>query len=206
VDHGVHSLGIKDMAGLLKPRAATELVRAMHGREQGGRSARASAAPFPLPLAPSLTGRLVNALLPRPQISALRARHPDLVLHVHTHDSAGTGVATQVGGLAARAGQGPKQQATRPCVRAAASTARFLLLPRAHGPPIPPPQLAAAAAGADIVDAAIDSMSGLTSQPNLGALVGALHGSELDTGLDPAHLLTLSNYWEATRERERPGG
>lgn len=48
VDHGIHSLGIKDMAGLLKPRAATELV------------------------------------------GALRAKYPDLVIHVHTHDSAGT--------------------------------------------------------------------------------------------------------------------
>jgi pyruvate carboxylase len=47
VDHGIHSLGIKDMAGLLKPKAATELV------------------------------------------GALRARYPDLVIHVHTHDSAG---------------------------------------------------------------------------------------------------------------------
>jgi hypothetical protein len=49
VDHGVHSLGIKDMAGLMKPRAATELV------------------------------------------GALRARYPDLVIHLHTHDSAGEG-------------------------------------------------------------------------------------------------------------------
>lgn len=47
VDHGVHHLGIKDMAGLMKPRAATELV------------------------------------------GALRARYPDLVIHLHTHDSAG---------------------------------------------------------------------------------------------------------------------
>ena len=45
--HGVHSLAIKDMAGLLKPRAATLLV------------------------------------------GALRARFPDLVIHVHTHDTAG---------------------------------------------------------------------------------------------------------------------
>lgn len=47
VDHGIHSLGIKDMAGLMKPRAATQLV------------------------------------------GALRARYPDLVIHLHTHDSAG---------------------------------------------------------------------------------------------------------------------
>jgi hypothetical protein len=29
-------------------------------------------------------------------VGALRQRFPDLVIHVHTHDSAGTGVATQV--------------------------------------------------------------------------------------------------------------
>ncbi len=33
---------------------------------------------------------------------------------------------------------------------------------------------AAIAAGADAVDAAVDSMSGLTSQPNLGSIVEAL--------------------------------
>lgn len=117
VDHGVHSLGIKDMAGLMKPRAATELV------------------------------------------GALRARYPDLVIHLHTHDSAGTGVATQI---------------------------------------------AAAEAGADIIDACIDSMSGLTSQPNMGAIVNALAGTPLDTGIDPKQLLVLNNYWEATRELYAP--
>jgi len=56
-------------------------------------------------------------------------------------------------------------------------------------------QLAAAHAGADIVDVAIDSMSGLTSQPNMGAVVNALAGTPLDTGIDPKHVLTLTNYW-----------
>ena len=32
VDHGIHALGIKDMAGLLKPRAAATLVRALRQR------------------------------------------------------------------------------------------------------------------------------------------------------------------------------
>ena len=54
VAHGVHALAIKDMAGLLKPRAATMLV------------------------------------------TALRERFPDTPIHVHTHDSAGTAVATQL--------------------------------------------------------------------------------------------------------------
>lgn len=54
VEHGIHSLAIKDMAGLLKPRAASQLI------------------------------------------GALRERFPKLVIHVHTHDTAGTGVATQL--------------------------------------------------------------------------------------------------------------
>ena len=54
VAHGVHAVAIKDMAGLLKPRAATMLV------------------------------------------TALRERFPDTPIHVHTHDSAGTAVATQL--------------------------------------------------------------------------------------------------------------
>ena len=56
---------------------------------------------------------------------ACREQFPDVAIHVHTHDSAGTGVATQI---------------------------------------------AAAEAGADIVDACIDSMSGMTSQPSMGEL------------------------------------
>eukprot|EP00798_Chlamydomonas_sp_ICE-L_P008825 gene8825-67_t len=112
VEHGVHSLAIKDMAGLLKPKAATILV------------------------------------------GALRARFPYTPIHVHTHDSAGTAVATQ---------------------------------------------LAAAAAGADIIDCCMDSMSGLTSQPSMGAIVNSLAGTELDTGLVSKDILHLSTYWENAR-------
>ena len=112
VNHGVHSLAVKDMAGLLKPRAATELV------------------------------------------SALRREFPDMVIHVHTHDSAGTGVATQI---------------------------------------------ASANAGADIVDCCIDSMSGMTSQPSMGAIVGALRETDMDTGLDLDMLMNLDVFWEQTR-------
>ena len=43
---------------------------------------------------------------------------------------------------------------------------------------------AAIAAGADAVDGAMDSMSGLTSQPNLGSIVDALRYSPRDPGLD----------------------
>ena len=42
--------------------------------------------------------------------------------------------------------------------------------------------LACAHAGADVVDVAVDSMSGLTSQPSMGAVVASLQGEELDTG------------------------
>lgn len=51
---GIHVLGIKDMAGVMKPRAATLLI------------------------------------------GSIRKKYPDLPIHVHTHDSAGTGVASMV--------------------------------------------------------------------------------------------------------------
>ena len=117
VDMGVHSLAIKDMAGLLTPRATSELV------------------------------------------SALRAEHPDTPIHVHTHDTAGSGVASMI---------------------------------------------AAAQAGADIVDAAIDGMSGLTSQPSLGAIVANMRGTDFDTGIDLKDLGLLNTYWENVRQTYAP--
>ena len=92
---GAHILCIKDMAGLLKPQAATILI------------------------------------------DALRQKFPDLPIHVHTHDTAGAGVASM---------------------------------------------LACAKAGADIVDVAVDSMSGMTSQPSMGAIVAATDRTEHETG------------------------
>jgi pyruvate carboxylase len=59
--------------------------------------------------------------------------------------------------------------------------------------------LAAADAGADAVDLAMDSLSGLTSQPNLGAVVAALARNKRATGLDPAEIRSFSDYWEAVR-------
>ena len=59
--------------------------------------------------------------------------------------------------------------------------------------------LAAIEAGCDAVDAAIDSMSGLTSQPNLGSIVAALRHSPRDPGLDAGHLGLVSTYWEQVR-------
>lgn len=75
-------------------------------------------------------------------VGSLRDRYPDLPIHVHTHDTAGAGVASM---------------------------------------------LAAAEAGADIVDVAVDSMSGMTSQPSMGALVASLERTPLDTGMCTIH-------------------
>eukprot|EP00510_Aplanochytrium_minuta_P002078 CAMPEP_0184028624 /NCGR_PEP_ID=MMETSP0954-20121128/14951_1 /TAXON_ID=627963 /ORGANISM="Aplanochytrium sp, Strain PBS07" /LENGTH=1143 /DNA_ID=CAMNT_0026313503 /DNA_START=209 /DNA_END=3637 /DNA_ORIENTATION=- len=113
VNLGVHVLCIKDMAGLLKPKAATMLV------------------------------------------AALRKEHPNVPIHVHTHDTAGIGAASM---------------------------------------------LAAAEAGADVVDVAIDAMSGTSSQPSMGAIVGAVRNSPLDTGLDPEKINQINEYWEMCRE------
>ena len=60
--------------------------------------------------------------------------------------------------------------------------------------------LRAADAGVDIADAALASMSGMTSQPNLNSLVAALQHTPRDTGLDLDALDQLSDYWEAVRE------
>lgn len=113
---GAHLLGIKDMAGVCRPRAARELVRAL--KQEVG-----------------------------------------LPIHFHTHDTSGA---------------------------AAASV------------------LAAIEAGCEAVDGALDSMSGLTSQPNLGAIVAALAGTERDPGVDPAALRQLSDYWEGVRRYYAP--
>lgn len=108
---GVHILGIKDMAGLLKPRAATALI-----------------------------GALKDAV--------------DLPIHFHTHDTSGIAGATV---------------------------------------------LAAVEAGVDAVDAAMDALSGGTSQPTLGSIVAALKGSDRDTELDLGSIRAISGQWEAIR-------
>jgi pyruvate carboxylase len=92
-------------------------------------------------------------------VSALREEFPNTPIHVHTHDTAGSGVASM---------------------------------------------LAAAEAGADIVDAAIDAMSGMTSQPSLGAIVANLRGTNLDTGIDLAQIGPLNTYWENVRSLYAP--
>ncbi|XP_069500890.1 pyruvate carboxylase, mitochondrial [Ambystoma mexicanum] len=87
-------------------------------------------------------------------IRALRDRFPDIPIHVHTHDTAGAGVASM---------------------------------------------LACAAAGADVVDVAVDSMSGMTSQPSMGALVACSKGTDQDTGIQLDKVFDYSEYWEVTR-------
>ncbi len=59
--------------------------------------------------------------------------------------------------------------------------------------------LAAVEAGVDVVDAAMDALSGNTSQPCLGSIVEALKGTERDPGLDPEWIRRISFYWEAVR-------
>ena len=59
--------------------------------------------------------------------------------------------------------------------------------------------LAAAESGADIVDGAMDALSGTTSQPCLGSIVEALRHTPLDTGIDPGKLRAISHYWEHVR-------
>ena len=88
-------------------------------------------------------------------VSALR-EEVGIPVHFHTHDTAGSGVASV---------------------------------------------LAAAEAGVDAADAAMDPMSGLTSQPSLGAIAEALRGSPRDTGLGREPLARAADYWEAVRSK-----
>ena len=64
--------------------------------------------------------------------------------------------------------------------------------------------LAAAEAGCDAVDAALDALSGLTSQPNLSSIAAALAGSERDPGLSLPALHEASMYWEGVRRFYAP--
>ena len=63
--------------------------------------------------------------------------------------------------------------------------------------------LAAAEAGVDAVDLAFDSLSGMTSQPNLGSIAAALRDTERDTRLDDGTIRAFSNYWEQVRRQYR---
>jgi pyruvate carboxylase len=64
--------------------------------------------------------------------------------------------------------------------------------------------LRACDANVDIADAALASMSGMTSQPNLNSLVAALQNTPRDSELDLNALNGLADYWESVREQYYP--
>ena len=59
--------------------------------------------------------------------------------------------------------------------------------------------VACAEAGADAVDAASDSLSGMTSQPSIGAILASLEGTEHDPGLNGHNVRALDQYWSQLR-------
>jgi pyruvate carboxylase len=64
--------------------------------------------------------------------------------------------------------------------------------------------LKAAEAGVDVCDAALSSMSGTTSQPNLNSIVAALANTPRDTKLNLDALNQASDYWEGVRAWYKP--
>ena len=62
----------------------------------------------------------------------------------------------------------------------------------------------AALAGVDIVDAAISSMSGLTSQPNLNSIVAAMENTERESKVKTEEIQEIANYWAAVRPVYKP--
>ena len=59
-------------------------------------------------------------------------------------------------------------------------------------------------AGVDVVDVAISSMSGLTSQPNFNSLVAMMEGHERENPIKLDTLNGYANYWEDVREYYYP--
>ncbi|KAA9332797.1 pyruvate carboxylase [Adhaeribacter soli] len=115
-DAGAHILCIKDMAGLLKPYAATELITALRETVK-------------------------------------------LPIHLHTHDTASIQSATY---------------------------------------------LKAIEAGVDVIDVALGSMSGLTSQPNFNSMVEAMRFQPRHREFNQKSLNEYSSYWETVREYYYP--
>jgi pyruvate carboxylase len=64
--------------------------------------------------------------------------------------------------------------------------------------------LAAISAGVDAVDGASAPLSGMTSQPNLAAIVAATDHTPRATGVSLETLIDLEPYWEAVRNQYRP--
>ncbi|MFK7935564.1 MAG: pyruvate carboxylase [Saprospiraceae bacterium] len=115
-DQGAHILAIKDMAGLLKPFAAEELVTRLKETVQ-------------------------------------------LPIHLHTHDTSSIQAVTY---------------------------------------------LKAIDAGVDVVDLAMASMSGLTSQPNFNSVAAMMQGHERAAKVDLHSLNQFSQYWESVRKYYYP--
>ncbi|PSL50832.1 pyruvate carboxylase [Salsuginibacillus halophilus] len=109
---GAHFLGIKDMAGLLKPQAAYELI-----------------------------GELKETV--------------DLPIHLHMHDTSGNGIFSYA---------------------------------------------KAVEAGVDVVDVAVSSMAGMTSQPSANSLYYALSTHERQPDINVEALKELGEYWEGVRD------
>jgi pyruvate carboxylase len=59
--------------------------------------------------------------------------------------------------------------------------------------------LMAIEAGAEIVDAAVGSMSGLTSQPNLNSIIAATESSDKRSSIDKLWAQNISDYFERVR-------
>jgi pyruvate carboxylase len=64
--------------------------------------------------------------------------------------------------------------------------------------------LKAAEAGVHAADAAVASMSGTTSQPNLNSIVAALRHTPRDSGVDLDALNQCADYWETVRTYYAP--
>jgi pyruvate carboxylase len=64
--------------------------------------------------------------------------------------------------------------------------------------------LAAIDAGVDAVDAAMDSMSGLTSQPSMGAILAALENTPRAPGITHRDIQPFARYWEGVRHYYSP--
>lgn len=113
---GAHILAIKDMAGLLKPYAASELV------------------------------------------SALKTEI-DIPIHLHTHDTSSVQPATYTKAIEA---------------------------------------------GVDVVDVALASLSGVTSQPNFNSMAQAMKHHERENAINIPKLNEYSTYWKDVREYYYP--
>jgi pyruvate carboxylase len=64
--------------------------------------------------------------------------------------------------------------------------------------------LAAIDIGVDAIDGAIGPMSGMTSQPNLAAIVATTNNTPRETGISLDALLDLEPYWEEVRKLYHP--